>query len=61
MTVQKAAGAPEDTLTVTYSALRAAVKDELRDFFANPRVSGIELAEWEARYIASGIVLRLTS
>jgi hypothetical protein len=52
-------GAP-DLLMVSAPTLRKAVIAELREFFANPRVSGIALAEWEAKYIASGIVLRLS-
>lgn len=51
------AGAPE--IRVSRSALVEAVKAELTDYFANPRASGIALAEWEARYIASGIRVRL--
>ena len=59
MLPESGAGAPE-AIEPTRSAIRQAGKDELAEYFANPRVSGIALAEWEARYIASGNLARLT-
>jgi hypothetical protein len=40
--------------------IRRAVKDELADYFANPRGCGIALSESEGSYIASGILARLS-
>ena len=52
-------GAP-DTLVTSESAIKRAVKDELAEYFASPRASGLRLAEFEAAYIAAGIVARLS-
>ncbi len=56
---ESGAGAPEK-MVLSRSDIRRAAKDELREYFSNPRVSGIALAESELSYIASGILARLT-
>ena len=48
MLPESGAGAPE-AIEPTRSAIRQAGKDELAEYFANPRVSGIALAELEAK------------
>jgi hypothetical protein len=39
--------------------LLEAARVEVMDYFQDPRSSGIWLSEYEARYIASGILLRV--
>ena len=50
------AGAPA---SMPREEFRAAIETELLDYFNN-RGGGIRLAEFEARYIASGILARLS-